>query len=95
MSDQIAFKAASFNQLEFSPGLPVKGLSRINTIPSTGYSYVTAIKPGCGYVVHLTTDSYYGLMESWARLYVVELTYNEAHATTGVKIQYELNWWPK
>lgn len=93
MTDQKVFRAGSINQLEFSQGSPVKGLGNITRKPTSGYSWWAEVVPGNGYVVHLTTDSFYGLMESWARLYVVDFTYNDAHATTGVTIKYQLNWY--
>lgn len=94
LTDQKLFKAAAINQLEFTKGISVKGLGNIKKVPASGYAWWTEAVPGCGYVVHLTNDSFYGLTESWARVYVVEFTYNEAHGITGVNIKYELNWWP-
>ncbi len=94
MTDQKVFRASEINQMEFTVGLPVKGLSSINSIPKSGYAWWSEVKPGCGYVIHLTADSYYGFLDSWARLYVVDFTYNEAHSMTGVNVKYELGWWP-
>lgn len=95
MTDQKVFRAGEIHQLEFSRGVPKKGLGNITQIPTTSYSWWAEVVPGCGYVVHLVNDSFYGYTESWARLYVVDFTYNEAHATTGVTVKYELNWWPE
>lgn len=92
-SDMKALKSANFGQLQFSQGAKVKGLGSIKSIPAS-FTEIVAAVPGYGYVVHLNNDSFNGLKESWARLYVVDFTYDEGHATTGVSIKYELNWWP-
>lgn len=94
LTDQMLFRAGAINQMEFSKGVSVNGLGSIKSIPKTNYAWWTEAVPGCGYVIHLTTDSFYGLMESWARLYVVGYTYTESRARNGVNVKYEINWWP-
>jgi sulfatase maturation enzyme AslB (radical SAM superfamily) len=82
--------------IEFVSVGPVSGLSKVTTIPATGWSRKVAVVPGNGYVARVGYDQFYNEVTNrweyrsyhYGRIYVVEyLTSGGAMAGATVKYQ--------
>lgn len=65
----------------------VRGLSEVNTIPTTGWSESAAVVPRTGYVVRVKNQSY--SYDMYARLYVVDYIVGTSGGIIGATIKYQ------
>ena len=78
--------------IEFVSIGTVGGLGNVTSVPTSGWSYKVAVKPGHGYVARCTYDGEY----VYARIYVVSWT--EAASSGGIigaEIKYQSPFYPK
>lgn len=83
--------AGSSSYVEFASMGEVSGLSKITSIPTSGWARSAAVVPGTGYVAKnmnfYDSNQYY--IYKYVRLYVVERTVNTAGGIMGATVKYQ------
>ena len=76
----------------------VNGLSRINSIPNSGWASKVAVQPGKGYIIRSKNptgnygNSYYNQFCKYARVYVVDWIEGTSGGILGATIRYQDDW---
>jgi len=82
-----------YSSVEFASVGEVTGLSKVTSIPTSGWAKSVAVVPGTGYVARCHNATYsngtYTYYYKYARLYVVERTINTAGGIMGATVKYQ------